>query len=198
MTTTFLGRVFIALASRVERVRRRARLGAARLGGAQVDSTVRLERSVVLRFSAPPAARGSIVLSPRVWIATGAIIDSYGGDVRLAENCYVGPYSVIYGHGGVTIGRDTLIASHCRILSSEHAISPAGIPIRSVADQVAATAIGKDCWLGTGVTVTAGVTIGDECVVGAGAVVTRDLPARSIAVGVPARVIGSRDDARLS
>jgi acetyltransferase-like isoleucine patch superfamily enzyme len=42
------------------------------------------------------------------------------------------------------------------------------------------------------VTVLGGVTIGDGSVVGAGAVVTRDLPAYSIAHGVPARVTGSR------
>jgi acetyltransferase-like isoleucine patch superfamily enzyme len=40
--------------------------------------------------------------------------------------------------------------------------------------------------------VLGGVTIGDGCVVGAGAVVTGDLPAHSIAFGVPARVVRSR------
>ena len=54
------------------------------------------------------------------------------------------------------------------------------------------TRIGADVWLGAGVTVLGGVTIGDGCVVGAGAVVTRDLPPYAIAVGVPARVTGSR------
>jgi acetyltransferase-like isoleucine patch superfamily enzyme len=42
------------------------------------------------------------------------------------------------------------------------------------------------------VTVLGGVTIGDGCVVGAGAVVTKNLLPGSIAVGVPARVVGSR------
>ena len=38
------------------------------------------------------------------------------------------------------------------------------------------------------------MTIGDDCVIGAGAVVTRDIPARSLAVGSPARVIRTLDD----
>ena len=53
-------------------------------------------------------------------------------------------------------------------------------------------------WLGGGVIVCPGVTIGDDCVIGAGAVVTRDIPARSLAVGSPARVIRTLDDSTFS
>jgi maltose O-acetyltransferase len=49
-------------------------------------------------------------------------------------------------------------------------------------------------WLGGGAIVLADVTIGDDTVVGAGAVVTRDLPARVVAVGSPARIIRRLDD----
>ena len=38
--------------------------------------------------------------------------------------------------------------------------------------------------------ITKGVSIGDHCLIGAGAVVTRDIPAFSIAVGVPAKIVG--------
>ena len=51
-------------------------------------------------------------------------------------------------------------------------------------------------WLGAGAIVCPGVRIGDDTVVGAGAVVTRDLPARVVAFGNPARVhrtIGAED-----
>lgn len=49
--------------------------------------------------------------------------------------------------------------------------------------------IGSGCWLGGGVIVLPGVTIGDGSVIGAGSVVTKDIPANSLAVGNPYRVI---------
>ena len=49
--------------------------------------------------------------------------------------------------------------------------------------------IGNNVWFGANVTVCGGVTIGDNCVIGAGSVVTRDIPAGSLAAGVPCKVI---------
>ena len=49
--------------------------------------------------------------------------------------------------------------------------------------------IGKDCWIGGGAVICPGVTIGDRCIIGAGSVVTKDIPADSVAVGNPARVV---------
>ena len=49
--------------------------------------------------------------------------------------------------------------------------------------------IGNDCWIGGNAIICPGVSIGDGCTVGAGSVVTKDIPANSLAVGNPARVI---------
>ncbi len=50
--------------------------------------------------------------------------------------------------------------------------------------------IGDDCFLGADAKILGGVTIGNRCTIGAGAVVLSDLPDGSIAVGMPARIIG--------
>jgi acetyltransferase-like isoleucine patch superfamily enzyme len=118
---------------------------------------------------------------------------AWGGHIVIAENVFIGPYTVIYGHGGVEIGKDSLIAMHCRILSSNHTVPDREHRIRSQADINLPTKIGEDVWLGAGVTVLGGVTIGDGCIVGAGAVVTKDLPPYSIAMGVPAKVVRMRE-----
>lgn len=49
--------------------------------------------------------------------------------------------------------------------------------------------IGRNCWLGNGVVITAGVELGDNVVVGANAVVTQSFPSNVVIAGVPARVI---------
>ena len=49
--------------------------------------------------------------------------------------------------------------------------------------------IGDNCWIGAGAVICPGVTIGKNSVIGAGSVVTADIPADSVAVGSPCRVI---------
>lgn len=122
------------------------------------------------------------------------ILRPYGGSIRLGENVYLGPGAVVFGHGGVEIGSSTLVSMHCRILSSNHAVPPRGVEIRSRPDVLLPTKIGRDVWLGAGVTVLGGVTIGEGCVVGAGSVVTHDLPAYAVAVGTPARNVRERPE----
>lgn len=54
--------------------------------------------------------------------------------------------------------------------------------------------VGSNVFIGVNAVIMPGVTIGDNVVVGTGAVVTRDIPANSVAAGVPARVVRSLDE----
>ena len=136
--------------------------------------------------------RGEVVLGNGIRIERGVLLHPHGGRIEIDTDVYLGPYTVIYGHGGVTIGKDTLVSMHCQILSSNHAIPPPTTSIRSLPDTRLPTVIGRDVWLGANVTVLGGVTVGDGCIVGAGAVVSSDLPAYSVALGVPAVVVRRR------
>lgn len=89
----------------------------------------------------------------------------------------------------VTIGPRCLIGSHCMITDSAfHDVDPDRRLEPPTAQPVT---IGENVWLGARVIVLPGVTIGDDSVIGAGSVVTGDIPARTLAAGVPARVIRS-------
>lgn len=166
-----------------------------RASGIALADHVKIGRGVNLHRTFNRQSRGAIEIGTGCTLEDGVVFDTYGGSIRLGANVIIGPHTVIYGHGGVTIGEHALIAMHCRILSSNHALAPFDTPIRSQPDTLLPTRIGRDVWLGAGVTVLGGVTIGDGCIVGAGSVVTKDLPPGAIAYGAPATVRGWREGA---
>lgn len=179
----------------ISRLIQSLRRNAARLRGARIPANCLLGPATEFIPGFRSGAKGGLRLGERCRLEHGAVLHAWGGSIRLGNDVFIGPYSVIYGHGGVEIGDDALVSMHCRILSSEHTVPSLDRHIRWEPDILKPTRIGRDVWLGAGVTVLGGVTIGDGCVVGAGAVVTNDLPPGSIAVGVPARVVRQRSPA---
>jgi acetyltransferase-like isoleucine patch superfamily enzyme len=169
-----------------------ARLLRLRFLGASIQSPRWLASGIECRPGCHAAGSGCITIAPGAWIEPGVVLHAYGGTIRIGRDVFLGPHTVIYGHGVVEIGDACLIAMHCRIVSSNHAVAPFGTDIRSQPDELRPVRIGRDVWLGAGVTVLGGVTIGNGCIVGAGAIVTKDLPAGSISHGAPATVHGWR------
>jgi serine acetyltransferase len=100
--------------------------------------------------------------------------------------------SIIAGPGDVRIGQNCMIAGQCGVIANNHIFSNPHIPIREQGVTREGIVIEDDCWLGMGVKVLDGVTIGMGSVIGVGTVVTKNVPPFSIAVGVPAKVIDSR------
>ena len=134
-----------------------------------------------------------------VAIERGAILGALNFSVlEIGESTFIGSYTTIAGPGNIAIGRNCMIASHCGIFANNHIFDDRSRPIREQGVTCKGITIGNDCWLGHKVTVLDGVSIGTGCVIGAGAVVTKDLLPYSIAVGVPAKVIGQRGAEQLS
>ena len=115
--------------------------------------------------------------------------------LRLGKNIQISDYVHITAGENVSIGNNVLIASkvyisdtaHGQYSADEHS-SPFTIPlIRPLSFKP--VVIEDNVWLGEGVCVLPGVTIGFGTIVGANAVVTKSIPAMSIAVGSPAKVI---------
>ncbi len=87
--------------------------------------------------------------------------------------------------GGIVIGDDVLVGHNCVIATLNHAEDPdrrANLIPRPVK-------IGDKVWIGANVTIVPGVTVGEGAILAAGAVVTKDVPARAVVAGVPARII---------
>lgn len=115
------------------------------------------------------------------------IVD-YGVNTKFGNGAYIAPNSTIFDSGPITIGENTLIGPGCYIVTAAH---PLTVKKRVPGDKLFAKAIniGKNVWLGAGVTVCPGVTIGDNTVIGANSTVTKDIPPNVVAAGSPARVI---------
>jgi acetyltransferase-like isoleucine patch superfamily enzyme len=116
-----------------------------------------------------------------------------GSQLKIGEHTYIGPYTCISGYGKIEIGKDCRIASHSSLCAHNYNFTDPTQKIREQGFNFKGIRIEDDCWLGSGVRVVDGVTIGKGSIIGAGAVVTKDIPPYSIAVGVPAKVIDSRD-----
>jgi acetyltransferase-like isoleucine patch superfamily enzyme len=121
-------------------------------------------------------------------IGFGTIFSQAGA--RIDERVYIGARCHL---GLVHIERDALVASGVHITSGSHthATTEIDTPIRDQPMSRTLVRIGRDAWIGEAAIVMADV--GRRTIVGAGAVVTRPLPDAVVAVGVPARVIRSRD-----
>lgn len=137
---------------------------------------------------------GTIHIGPRSHIHDYAMVMTFGGDIRIGANCTVNPFCVLYGHGGLTIGDSVRIASHSVFIPANHNFNDLSKPIRQQGETRLGIVIEDDVWIGTGVRVLDGVRIGRGSVIGAGAVVTKSIPPNSLAVGIPARVVGRRGE----
>lgn len=116
--------------------------------------------------------------------------------IRMGQGCHIGERCFLWAGdsvGRIDIGDNVSAAPGVFMTASDyHFVS--GTAFRKQPKRERNIVIGDDVWLGAGVVITAGVTVGDGCVVGAGAVVTKSLPAGCIAVGVPAKVVGTRPE----
>ena len=109
--------------------------------------------------------------------------------ITIGDRCLINKGTAIVAHFSVEIGDDVFTGHNCYITDQNHGYEDLTIPIGAQSMPEKAVRIGSGSWLGHGVVVLPGVTIGEHVTIAAGAVVTRDLPARCVAGGNPARVI---------
>jgi virginiamycin A acetyltransferase len=115
----------------------------------------------------------------------------YHAKISVPEECFLGKYCA-FGY-------------HVTIITTNHDISKPNLQLNmnryygfsTLELSKGPVTVGNNVWIGDNVTILSGVTIGDGCVVGAGAVVTDDLPACSIAVGIPAKTVKCRFDKKI-
>ena len=118
-----------------------------------------------------------------------------GAFVEIQKNASVGRNAKISSHTficeGVLIEDDVFVGHNVSFINDRYprATSGDGRPQTDQDWSVIPTAVRKGASIGTGATVLCGLTIGEGAIVGAGSVVTRDVEARTVVTGNPARFI---------
>lgn len=111
----------------------------------------------------------------------------YGKHIRVGKRFFANFCLTILDEAPVTFGDDCFVGPNVGIYTACHSTNPVERNTRQ--EWAKPVTVGNNVWIGGSVTILAGVTIGDNCTIGAGSVVTRDIPANSVAVGNPARVV---------
>lgn len=135
--------------------------------------------------------------SPSITLKQGASCRSYAvlnagppdGYITIGENSRIGQGVVLYGHGGLEIGDNVMIAGQAFIVASSHVTDDDDIPYMDQGFTAKGIKIGNNVWVGAGVKILDGVTIADNAIIGSNAVVTKDVAENQTVVGIPARPI---------
>lgn len=101
---------------------------------------------------------------------------------KLGYKTDIGAFSYINAKYGVIIEDFVQIGSHCSIYS-----------VSTIDDKQGTVILGKNCRIGTHSAIMPGVTVGENAVVGAFSFVNRDVPKGAVVVGVPARLLKTKD-----
>ena len=130
------------------------------------------------------APAGSNPYNPLAWFV---------GEPQIGPGTWIGPFCLIDGSGGLSIGRGCDLAGGVHVYT--HSSSKRCVTERAIPIERKPTSIGDYTFIGANAVIQMGVTIGSHCIVGAGAVVGIDVPDGHVAVGVPAKVVGTVDPA---
>lgn len=110
------------------------------------------------------------------------------GPVVVGKNTWIGPFTLLDGSGGLSIGDTCSISAGVQIYTHdtvEWAISDGIAEVER-----APVSIGSRCYIGPNTVISKGVSIGDGCIIGANSFVNRDIPSGMKAWGTPAKVVG--------
>jgi acetyltransferase-like isoleucine patch superfamily enzyme len=125
------------------------------------------------------------LLEPGVWLTAPG-----SARIQIGEGTFLNLGVMIASMELVEIGDHCMFANGCFITDASHRFDDRDKPITWQGFTTKGpTRVGDNVWCGANVVITTGVTVGERSVIGANSVVTTDIPAFSIAAGVPARVL---------
>ena len=110
-----------------------------------------------------------------------------GKQISVGKRFFANFHFTVLDEAKVTIGDDCFIGPNVSIYTACHSTDPVERNTRR--EWAEPVTIGDNVWIGGSVTILPGVTIGNNVTIGAGSVVAKDIPANTVAVGNPCKVI---------
>jgi acetyltransferase-like isoleucine patch superfamily enzyme len=124
-------------------------------------------------------------LEPGCWITMAPT-----AKITIGRGCYLNRETMLAAQEEIEIGDHVMFANHCFVGDADHRFDDPDVPVTWQGFIAKGPVrIGDNAWLGKGVVITGGVEIGERAVIGSNSVVTRDVPARTLAAGAPAKVL---------
>ena len=115
--------------------------------------------------------------------------NNLGSHITIGNNVGLGEFAYLGGGGGLEIGDNCIIGQYLSCHPENHNYEDTTKLIREQGVSRQGIKIGKNCWIGSKVTILDGVTIGNNCVIAAGSVVTKSMPSNTVIGGLPAKVL---------
>ena len=157
---------------------------------------IRIGRDVVIDDNCLIDAKGDgnagITIGDGVFIGRNTILSCKNGDIEIGHGANIGFNCEIFSASRVTIGGGTLLAAYTYVIGGDHDFADPDATVLSQTRHSYGVTLGEGVWTGAGVKILDGVQVGAHAIIGAGAVVREAVPEYAIAVGIPARVVGSR------
>jgi acetyltransferase-like isoleucine patch superfamily enzyme len=141
-------------------------------------------------------ANRGIRIGKGVFIGRNTILSCKNGDIDIGDAANIGFNCELFSASRVTIGASVLMAAYVYVIGGDHEFSDAAKPVLAQTRTSAGVVIGEGAWIGAGAKILDGVAIGMHAVIGAGAVVREGVPGWAVAVGVPARVVATRESTK--
>jgi len=153
--------------------------------------------NVLIRNDVTIIARGSggVEIGEGAYIMDRVLLDSVRpeeGYIHIGPHTYIGVGTTLFGHVGLEIGDNVLMAQNITLTPYSHIFEDPGTNIIEQGGHTRKVTIGRDAYIGMGVNIMYSGDIGEGSVIGAGSLVVKPIPPYSVAVGVPAKVIRKR------
>ncbi|VUX02850.1 Putative acetyltransferase [Streptococcus constellatus] len=137
------------------------------------------ERAALLKKLMGQDFEGLVLLSP--------FTCDYGENITFGKNCFVNINCYFMDGAKISLGDNVFVGPSTGFYTANH---PLDYKRRNAGlEKALPITVGNNVWFGANVNVMPGVSIGDGCVIASGSVVTQDIPANSLAAGVPCKVL---------